>query len=144
MSAFEKPDAFDWVEDDSIVIPPQQALAVYSNGRGAVVIRQQGDGFDEDAFICIRPENARALAAAILREAGAALDAEATEQRPKASSAAAERQRRHRARKRNAPVTEESAVTHDENVTRESVTRHGNVTALAPLECQTELLEAAE
>ena len=66
---------FDWSPngDDcaSIVVPDQAAIAVYSNPRGEVCIRQDGHAFQsEDPYIVVRKGHCAALAFALLREAG--------------------------------------------------------------------------
>src|SRR5262249_47478741 len=40
-------DNFDWAEDESVVVPPQQAIAVYRNACGQVVIRAKGGEYEE-------------------------------------------------------------------------------------------------
>jgi hypothetical protein len=106
-------DAFDWNEiADDIVVPEQAAVAVYTNPKGDVVIRQAGQyGPDEDHWIVVAPMHAHALAMAILRESGlrdAEPEMEATSEFPKFDTTtgkdrtAAERMRRYRENKRNA------------------------------------------
>lgn len=51
------PTEFDWLEDETVIVPSQPATAIYFNAAGDVVIRQEGDYPGEDAFIRIRPEN---------------------------------------------------------------------------------------
>jgi hypothetical protein len=47
---------FDWSpKSEDLIVPSQQALAVYLNGYGQLVIRAQGYD-DEDTFICVSPE----------------------------------------------------------------------------------------
>jgi hypothetical protein len=59
---------FSWRGDqDAIVLPSQQAVAVYLNDAGAVVIRQEGMPYDdEDEIIVIQAANAEAVAKAIM------------------------------------------------------------------------------
>jgi len=58
---------FDWREDSDIVVQSQQALAVYLNGSGAIVVRQEGMPYDdEDDIIVIQAINAEAVAKAIM------------------------------------------------------------------------------
>lgn len=146
---------FDWHDDSEAVVVPEQAAAGFNNPFGGIVIRQCGDDYrGEDIFVVVRPENARALCAAIMRLAGQLMlmgedgaDAYGDTAAPKATGkdrTAAERARRHRERRRNAPVTDESSAKRNGRVTAGSATRHANVTALAPMERQQELLEAAE
>jgi hypothetical protein len=58
-----------WDPDSpDVCIPAQPPIACYENPFGAIVIRQRSpDGYDEDPFITVRPENAPALIAAIKR-----------------------------------------------------------------------------
>jgi hypothetical protein len=54
----ESDEKFNWLSDDSVVLQPQLAIAVYRNGAGGLVIRQERDWNDEDdTFIVISPEN---------------------------------------------------------------------------------------
>lgn len=98
-------DRFDWADDASVIVLAQLAVAVYRNARGDIVIRQQADwGDDEDKWVILSPSHARALAEAILLEAGE-IDAAPlvlpAPDKPK-DPTAAERQRRFReSRKRN-------------------------------------------
>lgn len=56
------PDAFDWLENASVIVPEQAAIAVYLNPRGDYVIRQERSWCeDEDHVVCVRPENLMAL-----------------------------------------------------------------------------------
>jgi hypothetical protein len=52
----EREDRFDWFEED-LVLEAQRPVAIYFNGRSHLVIRQEGWGDDEDAFIIIAPQN---------------------------------------------------------------------------------------
>lgn len=62
---------FSWTQDrDSIVLPEQPETAVYTNGKGFVVIRQNGWPDDEDAVVIIDPNNVRKLVAAMFAAAG--------------------------------------------------------------------------
>jgi len=105
---------FDWYGDDTIVVQEQLAVAVYTNPRGNVVIRQKADWCDEDdIWIVISPDRAGAVARAIL----ALVEPEA-EPAPLALPApadrtAAERQKRYRQRHRNGvtPVTDTVTAT---------------------------------
>lgn len=56
-------------EAESIVIPAVQAVAVYTNPRGEIVIRQQDQTGNEDAVVIIPRASAKALAKAITAEA---------------------------------------------------------------------------
>lgn len=103
-------DDFNWRDaDDAIAVAFQEQIAVYRNGEGEIVIRQDGHGFyRDDAWIVVRPENLRKLVEAML----ALVEPEA-EPAPLALPApadrtAAERQKRYRQRHRNGttPVTD--------------------------------------
>jgi hypothetical protein len=50
-------DDFDWITDDSVIIPRQPAIAVYFNKCDEIVIRQGADYPDEDRFVYVRREN---------------------------------------------------------------------------------------
>lgn len=106
-------DTFNWDEiADDVVVPEQAAIAVYTNPKGDIVIRQAGQyGPDEDQWIAVAPIHALALAHAIAHAAG--LELAATESAAPKDRTAAERQRRYRAR--NA-VTPRHTVTDGENV----------------------------
>lgn len=103
---------FDWSDQEDVVLPEQPATAVYVNPRGHIVIRQQDD--HEDVWIIVQPQNARRLAAAILRAAGddealgrllgSHSEAPSHGDRPK-DPTAAERQRRYRERNADRDVT---------------------------------------
>lgn len=56
-------------EKESLVVKSVQAIAVYSNASGEIVIRQQSALGDEDSFIIIPRTNAAALVKAIKDEA---------------------------------------------------------------------------
>jgi hypothetical protein len=75
---------FSWTSDrdkDAIVLGMQQAIAVYLNGDGAVVVRQEGHPYDdEDEIIVIQPQNAGAVADAIMD--AAELSKQLTKQAP--------------------------------------------------------------
>jgi len=48
-------EQFDWANDDAVVVKPVQAIAVYTNEKGDVVLRQEADGhlFQDDPFVVI-------------------------------------------------------------------------------------------
>ena len=107
-------DDFDWHDNVRVVVRQQDAIAVYANPFGHIVIRQKGDGFDDDVWIVIAPGNAAAVAAAIIgevrREAGDG------HPEPKEDSTAAARQKRYRqrlARNRHRDGVTSSTVTGD-------------------------------
>lgn len=59
---------FEWYLDENsqdIVFPSVQAVAVYRNTAGHIVIRQQDSRGDEDAVVLILPAHAEALIAAV-------------------------------------------------------------------------------
>jgi hypothetical protein len=57
-SAPKPSEGFDWVDDDSIVLRQQPAIAVYIGQNGHLVIRQERQwNEDEDTVICIAPES---------------------------------------------------------------------------------------
>ena len=74
----EAPEAdgvdFDWSSDDAVVVPAQRAGAVYWNPRGEIVIRQQGELYDDDAFVFFAPGHAVIIAKAILKLASDAAE----------------------------------------------------------------------
>lgn len=100
---------FDWYKDlEDLVVEEQAAIAVYTNPRGSIVIRQKGEldpeTYDyQDSWIVVEPHYVAQLARAIMalapqQTAPLALPAPG-------DKTAAERQRRHRDRKRNGSVT---------------------------------------
>ncbi|MGV3727750.1 hypothetical protein [Hydrogenophaga sp.] len=71
------PKDFDWYSDadkESVVVPSVQAVAVYINPHGDVVIRQQDPMGDEDSVIVIPRSNAKTIAKAITEAAKAPFD----------------------------------------------------------------------
>jgi hypothetical protein len=64
-------DRFDWSKDDSIVTERQMTIAIYFNSRDHLVIRRERE-FDEeeDAFICIAPQNIAAFIRRVCEVAG--------------------------------------------------------------------------
>jgi hypothetical protein len=57
----EPADDFDWFKDDSIVLEEQPAVAVYTNSREHIVIRQKAPYPDEDQFVFVAPHNLMTL-----------------------------------------------------------------------------------
>ncbi|MDP2333848.1 MAG: hypothetical protein Q8M19_24490 [Reyranella sp.] len=105
---------FDWYRDNAVVVREQPAIAIYRNVYGDITIRQKGE-IDpeplevEDVVIVVLPQNARRLAEAILAVA-AAIPAPGPLALPApADRTAAERQRRHRA-KRNGPCNRDTVT----------------------------------
>lgn len=71
-AARPEPEPYFWAAQevaDCLVVPSQPATAVYWNDRGDIVIRQERRDYDDDSFVFVTPANARALAAALIREA---------------------------------------------------------------------------
>jgi hypothetical protein len=66
------PDDFKWEpENEAVIVAQQQAIAIYINPWGQVVIRAAGEDYGEDVFIRVSPEHVPALIAkltAILKE----------------------------------------------------------------------------
>lgn len=58
---------FSWRDSDSVIIEKVDAVAVYTNPRGDVVIRQDG-GMDDDAIIVIPQSRLNELIIALQRE----------------------------------------------------------------------------
>jgi len=62
---------FNWAAAaDDVVLRQQPATAIYLNPFGMVVVRQEADPFEDDPFIVIAPNNALAVAQAIIEAAG--------------------------------------------------------------------------
>lgn len=62
-------DDFNWGNDNSVIYPTRHGVAVYRNGIGDVVIRQEQSELIDDDLTIVVPENcAKAVADAILRE----------------------------------------------------------------------------
>jgi hypothetical protein len=58
---------FDWLSDDSVILEPRQALAIYVNQRGEVVLRQQAAwDQDDDSFVVFPFQDAERVAACII------------------------------------------------------------------------------
>ena len=57
----EPADDFDWFKDDSIVLEEQPAIAVYTNPRNAIVIRQRATFPEDDMFVFIATHNLMTL-----------------------------------------------------------------------------------
>jgi hypothetical protein len=53
---------FDWGPDnDDLLVPSQPALAVYVNPWGQIVIRQEGEIFEDDSYVIIGSAHVPAL-----------------------------------------------------------------------------------
>ena len=140
MTSVENADegrAWDWTDDvGDVIVAAQPAIASYVNTAGNIVLRQQGDAFDEDVWIWFDPQHAPAVAMAILVAAGIDATALTPEparacSKPKGASGA-ERQRRYRDRQKKGSTPEpdllnRNSVTRDERngVTPRNVTRDG-------------------
>lgn len=64
-------EKFDWNSEkikESVVMKSVQAIAVYTNPDGDVVIRQQDSMGDEDHFVVLPKSSAKALVKAITAE----------------------------------------------------------------------------
>lgn len=97
-------DPFDWT-GDTVVVAQQSAIAVYTNGAGDIVIRQDGDWYRrDDAWVVVTQEHARRLCRAIMALAGQPEPATLALPAP-APKTPAERAKRYRENKRHAPVT---------------------------------------
>ncbi len=57
----------DWHEDESVVVKSVSAVAVYTNTRGELVIRQE-NSMEEDQVIIVPMEQAKAIEKAILAQ----------------------------------------------------------------------------
>ena len=77
------PEEFDWGSDPDVVYRSRPGIAVYTNGRGDLVIRQQGDfyAFEEDRWVVIDFDQAEDVVAALRRgiEAGAFIRSQAAD-----------------------------------------------------------------
>ena len=57
---------FRWAEDDSVILEPRRALAVYVNQRSEVVLRMERDWNDDDSFVYFPFNDAEMVAARIM------------------------------------------------------------------------------
>jgi hypothetical protein len=109
LSAPAIPDDFDWSSNNTdVAVRRQDAVAVYENVNGDVVVRRQADfNEDEDPILIINKACVPALVRALIDTAG--LEAEPVSHgillpppaRSGSDPTAAERQRRYRDRHRN-------------------------------------------
>ncbi len=111
----------DYSDDNSLVIPEQAPIRVFTDDGGVVVINQhQWRESEDEVYILFRPEHAFTLCRAILKEAGFDPDSVLREVSVK-DPHATERQRRHREKLRdshghqNVTVTEKLANDADEH-----------------------------
>lgn len=64
-------DDFKWDDDQTIVVKPVQAIAVYRNSMDYVVIRQEKASFqDDDPYIVVPQSELRKLIEALNRQLG--------------------------------------------------------------------------
>jgi hypothetical protein len=91
----------DYSDDDSLVIPEQAPIRVFTDDGGVIVINQhQWRESEDEVYILFRPEHAFALCRAILKEAGFEADSVLREVAVK-DPHATERQRRRREKLRD-------------------------------------------
>ena len=62
-------EAFNWLDENCVVVESVAAIAVYSNPKGGIVIRQEGIHQD-DSFVVIPRDRVADLIAALRKEAG--------------------------------------------------------------------------
>ncbi|RYF35091.1 MAG: hypothetical protein EOO21_04270 [Comamonadaceae bacterium] len=60
---------WDWSQKENVVVPAVEAVAVYTNPKGDIVIRQQDSMGEDDPVIVIPRARAKDLATAIRKEA---------------------------------------------------------------------------
>lgn len=61
-------DDFDWSDKESVVVRPQDAIAVYANGDNDIVVRRERSwNEDDDVFIIISRQHCRAVIEAMER-----------------------------------------------------------------------------
>jgi len=53
----DEEEDFKWDDEDTVVVKPVQAIAVYRNGFGHVVIRQERAAYQEDDPYVIVPQS---------------------------------------------------------------------------------------
>jgi hypothetical protein len=68
MSAESDSVPFSWKDTESVVIEKVDAIAVYTNPKGDLVIRQEDPRGDDDAIIIVPKSRARDLIMAIQSE----------------------------------------------------------------------------
>lgn len=68
-ATMRKDPDFDWLTDDSVILEPRRALAVYLNQKGEVVLRQQADwpSDEDDIWITFPANDAEHVANQIIR-----------------------------------------------------------------------------
>ena len=76
---------FRWHEEATVVFPTVYGVAVYSNEKREIVVRQQADAFGgDDIIICVPVAQAEAVANALLREVRRSKDVSQTDPRVRA------------------------------------------------------------
>jgi hypothetical protein len=89
----------DWYHDrDCICVAEQLQIAVFENGRGDIVIRQQDPMGDDDDWVIVAKGNVPALCRALMEAAGLEMQQPTVTLLPPAKSSGAERSRRYRER----------------------------------------------
>ncbi|OWY35280.1 hypothetical protein [Herbaspirillum aquaticum] len=61
-------DKFDWNDKDAVVVQRVDAIAVYQNEKGDIVIRQQDSMGEDDHYIVIPPDRVKDVLNAIVVE----------------------------------------------------------------------------
>jgi hypothetical protein len=65
----DEDEEFKWDDDEAVVVKPVQAIAVYRNGFGHVVIRQEKSSFqDDDPYIVVPQPALRKLIEALNKQ----------------------------------------------------------------------------
>ena len=62
-------DDFSWNDNDAVVVEPVDAIAVYTDPKGTVVIRQRGSQGEADRFIYVPPDSVEDLIAGLRKAA---------------------------------------------------------------------------
>ena len=71
MQVNDSESTFEWLESSSVVIKPVDAIAVYANAQGDIVIRQKsskGIFREEDSIVVVPRDRLDAVLAALERE----------------------------------------------------------------------------
>lgn len=63
---------FSWIDCECVVVEPVDAIAVYTNLKGNIVIRQQSAMGDDDPIVVVPRSRVADIIAALKREADAA------------------------------------------------------------------------
>jgi hypothetical protein len=114
MNDFEE---FSWSRDkDCICVAEQLQIAVFENGRGDLVIRQQDPMGDDDDWVIVAKNNVPSLCRALFAAAGIEMESPAVTYLP-AISSGAERSRRYRKRHAQHPERDANVTARDGGVT---------------------------